>query len=73
MTDPEVLAQRRCRLGRQSASCCKVRGGTGGQPENYIGSGAANYRHVSDGTALCHVNTRQGCVPAEPVEHQVSA
>lgn len=43
-------------------------------PENYIGPGLApEYRHVSDGTALCPVITRHGHVPAEPVEHQVSA
>jgi hypothetical protein len=33
-------------------------------PENYIGSGAyPEYRHVSDETALCPVNTRHGTSP----------
>jgi hypothetical protein len=40
-------------------------------PENYIGAAVAEYRHLSDGAALCPVNSRYGYVPGEPIEHQV--
>ena len=41
-------------------------------PACYVGRGIRpEYRHVSDGTALCPVITRQGYRPVEPVEHQL--
>jgi hypothetical protein len=40
-------------------------------PVNYLFQTVrADYRHVSDGTALCPLISRQGWRPAEPVERQ---